>query len=91
MKILKNSGAFLLLFLTLMVVISTILFFFNISISSFHLIISFIISGISYYFISKKNLIKKEFLYTIILSIIVIFISTLISTYTFDRSRDGNT
>ena len=91
MKILKNSGAFLLLFLTLMVVISTILFFFNISISSFHLIISFIISGISYYFISKKNLVRKEFIYTILLSIGVIFISTLISTYTFDRSSDGNT
>lgn len=88
---LKNSGLFLLMFLTFMVLGTTLLFFIHISISKFHLISFFILSIISYYFISRRRIKKKEFLITILISILVIFCSTLISTYMFDRSSDGNT
>ena len=91
MKILKNSGAFLLLFLTTIVIFSTTLFFFDVSITRYHLIISFIISSILYYFASERTLFKKEYFKTILLSLLVIVISTGIATFTFDRSSDGNT
>ena len=103
MKILRNSSAFLLLFLTVMVTLSTVLFFFDISISKLHLITSFIISGVGYYFIiknrntkkeyydSKKKMILKEYCMTLLISLVVIILSTLISTFMFDRSSDGNT
>ena len=90
-KYLKNSGLFLLMFLSFMVLGTTLLFFINITISKFHLISFLIISVISYYFISKRKLSNKEFLLTILISLLVIFSSTLISGFMFDRSSDGNT
>lgn len=88
---LKHSALFLLMFLTLMVLGTTLLYFIHISISRFHLISFFILSTIIYFFLSKKKLATKSFLKTVILSIIVILCSMLIATFTFDRSSDGNT
>lgn len=90
-KILKNSGMFLLLWMTLMVVVSVLLFFIHIPITRFHLVISFIISIIVYYLLSKNKTSKNEFIKMIFLSIGVIIFSILISTFMFDRSSDGNT
>ena len=90
-KYLKESSKFLLFWLCLMVTLTTILFFGHITITSFHLIGSFLISSIIYYLISKKENTKKEFFTIIILSLIVIIVSTLISNFMFDRSSDGNT
>ena len=90
-KYLKNSGLFLLMFLTFMVLGTTLLFFINVTISRFHLISFLILSIIGFYFISRKKLDRKEFLITILISIIVIFSSCLVSSFMFDRSSDGNT
>ena len=90
-KILKHSAIFLLLFLCLMVTGTTLLFITKISITRFHLIIFLILSGVIYYFISKKELEKKSFIKMLSLSLIVIVLSTVISTFMFDRSSDGNT
>ena len=88
LSIIKDSGIYLLLILTITLVITSILFILNISITKFSLIISIILSSIILFFIQKD---KKKFIKTIILSLIVLTASTLISTYTFDRSSDGNT
>ena len=88
LSILKDSGIYLLLILTITLILTSILFILNISITKFNLIISILISSIILFFIQKD---KKKFIKTIILSLIVLTISTLISTYTFDRSSDGNT
>lgn len=90
-KILKHSAIFLLLFLCLMVTGTTLLFITKISITRFHLVIFLILSGVIYYFISKKELEKKSFIKMLSLSLIVIVLSTVISTFMFDRSSDGNT
>ena len=90
-KLLKESGLFLLLWMTVIVVLSVLLFFINISITSFHLIISLVISTTIYYFIKRKKIEKKEFIKTIILSLGIIVLSILLSTFMFDRSSDGNT
>ncbi len=94
MKILRNSSAFLLLFLTVMVTLSTVLFFFDISISRLHIITSFIIKNRNTkkeYYEAKKKLMFKEYYMTVLISLVVIILSTLISTFMFDRSSDGNT
>lgn len=91
MKLLKQSGIFLLIFMTMILVISTWLFFINVSITSFHLIISFLVSIIIYAFFNREKFDKKEIIKVVGLSFVVILISTLISTFMFDRSSDGNT
>jgi len=90
-NILKNNEIFLLLWMTLIVIISVLLFFLHISITEFHLIGSFITSTIIYYLLIRKKINKKEFIKTTILSIGIIFFSIIISTFMFDRSSDGNT
>ena len=87
----KHSAIFLLLFLCLMVTGTTLLFIVNISITKFHLIGFLILSSIIYYFINKKRLDKKSFFKMLSISLIVISFSTLVSTFMFDRSSDGNT
>ncbi|MDD6224553.1 MAG: hypothetical protein PUB18_06120 [bacterium] len=90
-KYLKESGMFLLFWLCFMVVLTSVLFFVNITITFFHLPISFIISSIIYYLLTKKKNTIQEFGQMIILSVLVIIVSTFISTFMFDRSSDGNT
>ena len=90
-KYLKATSLFLLMFLSLLVLGTTLLFFIHITISKFHLISFLILNIIIYYFITRKKLNKKEILYTILISILIVILSTLISTYMFDRSSDGNT
>lgn len=90
-KYLKNSALFLLMFLASMVLGTTLLYFIKISITKFHLISFFILSTIIYYFLSRRKLEQSEFIKIILLSIFIIIFSTLIATFTFDRSSDGNT
>ena len=88
-NIFKHSALFLLLFLTIMVSLTTILFVFRINISRYHLISFLIFNSIIYYFIMKKD--TKSFFKVLGIALLVIVISTLVATFTFDRSSDGNT
>lgn len=90
-KYLKESGKFLLLWLCLMVTLTTVLFFVHITITPFHLIASLLITSVVYYLLIKNKSNTKEFIKIIGISLGVIIISTLISTFMFDRSSDGNT
>lgn len=90
-NILRHSGLYLLLFMTLMVLSSTCLFFIHVTVSKYHLISFLIINTVIYYLLTKKILNIKEFKKIVLLSIGIILISTLIGTFTFDRSSDGNT
>ena len=90
MKLLKQSSIFLLMFMIIMLLFSTLLFFIHVSISSFHLILSLLITVGIYYLLNRK--LDKNFIFKVIgLSLVVILISTLVSTFMFDRSSDGNT
>ena len=90
-NVLKHSGIFLLLFLCLIVTGTTLLFFLHVGISRLHLIGFLLLSGVIYYFITRKKLDKKDFIKVIGIGLIVITLSTIVSTFTFDRSSDGNT
>ena len=89
-KIIKRTSLFLLEFLTVLLILSTLLFFIRVGISRFHVIISFVITCIIEFFYHKKDT-KKEFAKYILISLGIIVVSTLVSTYMFDRSSDGNT
>lgn len=88
-NILKNSAFFLLGWFTVMVVVSVLLFFFHIPITRFHLIGTFLITSVIYYFITKKS--SNDIWKVLGLSVLVIFASILLSSFMFDRSSDGNT
>jgi len=90
-KYLRESSMFLLFWLCLMVTLTGILFFIHITITPFHLIASLLISSVIYYLLIKKKNTNKGIIKIIGLSLLVIIISTLISTFMFDRSSDGNT
>ena len=90
-NIFKHSGIFLLLFLTLIVLGTTLMFFIHVGITRFHLIIFLLLTGIVYYFVTKKKIDFKSYLKVIGISLIVIVLSTCISTFMYDRSSDGNT
>ena len=91
-KIIDRTSIFLLEFLTVIILLTTVLFFIKISITRYHIIVSFIITSFIDYFINKKKdkSIIEFFKYAVI-SFLIILISILVSTYMFDRSSDGNT
>ena len=71
-----------------LLIVSSVLFFFNISISIFHLPISFVVAIIELYFLRKPRIIE------LIISSVLIFAIFLVSLFlcgrVFDNSYDGN-
>ena len=90
-NVFKHSAIFLLFYLCMIVVVTTLLYFVHISISCYYLPIIGLISGISYYFISKKELLLKDYFKVLLIALIVMIISMVVTSFTFDRSSDGNT
>ncbi len=90
MKKIKEIGIFLLMLLCIITVGSTLLFFFKISITPYHLPFFIFITGILYYLLKRKQG-KKEIFSVIFISLGIIIISIFISSFMFDRSSDGNT
>ena len=88
MKTLRKSGEFLLLFLVVTLVITSSLYFINISINRLNLVVFFLVSSIIYYLFNKND---KSIIKVLLLSLFVIIISIFISCFMFDRSSDGNT
>lgn len=88
-SILKNSAFFLLEWFTVMIIFSTLLFFVHIPITRFHLVGTFLIASIIYYFLTKKS--GGQIWKVFGLSILIIVVSILLSSFLFDRSSDGNT
>lgn len=88
-NILKHSAFLLLGWFTVMVVVSVLLFFFHISITSFHLVGTFLITSIIYHLIARKS--SNDIWKVLGLSVLVVFVSILLSSFMFDRSSDGNT
>ena len=71
-----------------LLILTSALFFFNITISVFHLPISFIFSVIELYFLRKPKVI--DLMISSFLIIIVFLISLLLCGRVFDNSYDGN-
>lgn len=87
---LKESAIFLLLSITLILVITNILFVFKVSITIFHLPIIYILSIILFIIYRKKENYKKSLL-IIFIGTIVFIVSTFFVGQIYDSTADGNT
>ncbi|MBP3635493.1 MAG: hypothetical protein J6J17_03435 [Bacilli bacterium] len=87
---LSKSSIFLLMMLGLTLIITNILFVFNITITRFHLPIMFFLTLIIYYLFYKKDG-KKKALNVMVISIIVFTIFTIFIGNIYDSTSDGNT
>ena len=94
MKKIKNiiyeSSLYLLLLMGISLVTTFLLFYLNIDMSIINFLLSIIITTIVYYLLRNKLGIKT-FKKSIILSIIILVITILFSSFLYDRSSDGNT
>lgn len=88
MKTLYNSGVYLIITLGVLVLLTSLLWLFNIPVSCFHLPLSCVISGVIFYFIFEKNI--KSLILTFFISIVVLIVSILASGHVYDQSDDGN-
>lgn len=102
LNIIKESAKLLLIFLVVILLFTTILWFVKITISPLHLPLEFAISIGIYLLIQYVNKYKKQNkqekrkqtiqdILTIILSAIVFSVSVLFSTLVYDATADGNT
>ncbi|MDO5538446.1 MAG: hypothetical protein Q4F83_00015 [Eubacteriales bacterium] len=82
-------GTFLTNIIFFSLVITTSLFFVNITVTQINLILAVVFSIVICYFISNKNL--KQTLWIFILSILIIIGTIMICGHSFDPSYDGNT
>lgn len=90
-KILEYGYNTALLFLFMfanLLILSSVLFFFNISISVFHLPVSFIFAIIELYFLRKPKI--RDLIISSILIFVVFLISLFLCGRVFDNSYDGN-
>lgn len=83
------SAKFLLIFMTLVLIITSSLFLIKVEITKYHLPIIIIISVISFIFIEKKQM--KKTLIPMIIGLIILFSSTLLIGNIYDGTADGNT
>jgi len=90
-KLLKESALLLLLWFAVILIGSTCLFFIHIAISKFYLIIFSMITLGIYFLWKKKEFSKKDFFKIFLVSVMVVFISTISMSFLYDRSSDGNT
>ena len=89
-KILKNSGQYLLFLLASIIILSATLMLFKIPMSNIHFCISSLIAIIPFYLLNKNNKLN-EIVISIILAFIVITFSIVINKNYIDLSWDGNT
>ena len=85
-----ESSIYILMLMGVSLLVTFFLFYLHISISFINFILSIVITTIVYYLLRKK-LKVTDFKKSIIVSILILFISILISGFIFDRSSDGNT
>lgn len=88
--IVKYSGVFILIFASITLIFTNLLFIVNITINKFHLPIIFLITIILFYIIYRKNNIKINTI-SMLLGLFVFIIATYISGNIYDVTADGNT
>lgn len=87
-----NSGLFILLFIVINVMLTSVMFIFHVSVSKWYLWISILVSTITMtYFLLKRNkLYLKYILASLILPLIIIYVSIFFSGKFYDFTWDGN-
>ena len=89
LNVFKESALFLLITITLVLIITNLLFIFNITITKFHLPIIYILSIIGYIVWKRKK--WKEALLAIVIATAVFTACSFVSGRIYDGTADGNT
>lgn len=89
-EVIKKSAIFLLMEITLILVITTLLFFVGVTITKWHLPIITIITIIATLLFYKKDDIKINST-AIVIGLIILSVTTLIEGKVYDTTADGNT
>lgn len=90
MKKIKETSIYLLILMSIILIGTTLLFICKVSLTRFHLPIFIIITTVFYYLLRKKNSIS-DIIKVVVISLLIVVASTLISSFMYDRSSDGNT
>lgn len=90
MKKIKETSIYLLILMSTILIGTTLLFICKVSLTRFHLPIFIIITTVFYYLLRKKDSIS-DIIKVIVISLLIVTASTLISSFMYDRSSDGNT
>lgn len=88
LKTLYNSGIYLLISFTLLLITTSVFWLLGLSLLKFNLIISFLASAIVCYFLLDSSV--KNKILSISIGIVVLIISVLISGSVYDQTYDGN-
>lgn len=89
MNLFNESAKFLLFLMTLILLITSLLFVVNVEITKFHLPVISIIAIIIYLLYKKKNL--KTTVYAVLIGVIFFSLSTFAMGKIYDGTADGNT
>lgn len=89
MSLFNESAKFLLFLMTLILLITSLLFVVNVEITKFHLPVISIIAIIIYFLYKKKNL--KTTVYAVLIGVIFFSLSTFVMGKIYDGTADGNT
>ena len=89
MNLFNESAKFLLFLMTLILLITSLLFLVNVEITKFHLPVISIIAIIIYLLYKKKNL--KTTVYAVLIGVIFFSLSTFAMGKIYDGTADGNT
>lgn len=90
MKKVKETSIYLLILMSTILIGTTLLFMCKIGLTMYHLPLFIILTTVFYYILRKKDSIT-DIIKVVILSLLIIIVSTLISSFMYDRSSDGNT
>ncbi len=88
MSFFYQVALYLFIFISTTLVLTNVLFICKVSITSLHLLLSFIVSFIIYFFLRKRE--KRSFL-TVIISVLIFLLFTYGVGMTYDSTSDGNT
>lgn len=90
LDIIKDSAVFLLLFIGINILLSSVLFLVNVSISELNIILSAILTAISVILLYKKKE-KNKVIISAGIAIIILIFALFVASFTYDRTWDGNT
>ena len=89
-EVIKKSAIFLLFEVTLILVITTLLFLINVTITPLHLPIITLITIILFFLFYKKDS-KKINIISVVLAILIFAVITIVEGKVYDLTTDGNT
>lgn len=84
-----SSSLFLFIFITLLIVITSIIFIFGGIIFKYLLLVIYILTTLGYLFVKRKDL--KKGIISVIIATLVFALATFVVTYIYDGTPDGNT